>query len=405
MVSNQTLTRAVRAALVLVLAGAAGCSTFGGAKPAPVEAAAPPPPPPVADAGPRTSVEAALARGDDAAASSSVDRGGATTGPVLNPSAPKSYTVQRGDTLWGIASMYLRDPWLWPEIWQINPNVRNPHLIYPGDVLALAFGADGRPILRLERGSAARVEPLVRSTPIDGPIATIPYSAIAAFLGRPSVITKDDLKRAPRVVALRDAHVVGGNGYEVYVRGLGDAPAARYNIVRQGQQLRDPDNGQLLGYMGVYTGTARIERVDRISKAVLVDSARETQAGDLLFADDVQTTADFIPHAPARRVDGQIISVVDGVLLIGQYQVVAINRGKAHGIEPGHVLAIDDAGDKVRVPCQRSWSEWCFGGNKVRLPDERVGTLLVFKSYDEMSYGLIVGAVAPVSIADRVHNP
>ncbi len=128
--------------------------------------------------------------------------------------------------------------------------------------------------------------------------------------------------------------------------------------------------------MGVYTGAARIERVDRISKAVLVDSARETQAGDLLFSDDVQATADFIPHAPAKRVDGRIISVVDGVLLIGQYQVVAINRGKSHGIEPGHVLAIDDAGDKVRVPCQRSWSEWCVGGNKVRLPDERVGTLL-----------------------------
>ena len=408
MVSNQNLSSAVRAAIVmLALGGVAGCAMFGGSKPAPVQEAAPPPPPPVVDTGPKSSVDAALARGDAAttSSSSSADADSGASGPVLNPSAPKSYTVQRGDTLWGIATMYLRDPWLWPEIWQINPNVRNPHLIYPGDVLALAYGADGRPILRLERGSAARVEPLVRSNPIDGPIATIPYSAIAAFLGRPSVITKDDLKKAPRVVALRDAHVVGGNGYEVYVRGLGESPAGRYNIVRQGQQLRDPDNGKLLGYMGVYTGAARIERVDRISKAVLVDSARETQAGDLLFSDDVQTTADFVPHAPAKRIDGRIISVVDGVMLIGQYQVVAINRGKAQGLEAGHVLAIDDAGDKVRVPCERSWSQWCFGGSKLRLPDERVGTLLVFKTYDQMSYGLIVSAVAPVSISDRVHNP
>jgi len=406
MVSNQTLSRCVRAAVVaLLLGGTAGCAMFGGTKPAPEPEAPPPPPPPVVEAAPQTSIEAALARGDAGATTSSVEPGAATGGPVLNPSAPKSYTVQRGDTLWGIASMFLRDPWLWPEIWQINPNVRNPHLIYPGDVLALAYGADGRPILRLERGSAARVEPLVRSTPIEGPIATIPYSAIAAFLGRPSVITKDDLKKAPRVVALRDAHMVGGNGYEVYVRGLGDSPAGRYNIVRQGEPLRDPDSGKLLGYMGVYTAAARVERVDHISKAVLLDSARETQAGDLLFADDVQTTTDFIPHAPQKRVDGRIISVVDGVLLIGQYQVVAINRGTAHGVEPGHVLAIDDAGDKVRVPCERSWSKWCIGSDKVRLPDERVGTLLVFKTYENMSYGLIVGAIAPVSISDRVHNP
>ena len=312
MVSNQTLSRTARAAVVvLVLGGAAGCSMFGGKKPAPPVTVVPPPPAPVVDTGPRTSVEAALARSpsDAAPAAESADARAPSAGPVLNPSAPKSYTVKRGDTLWGIASMYLRDPWLWPEIWQINPDVRNPHLIYPGDVLALAYGADGRPIVRVERGSAARVEPLVRSSPIDGPIATIPYATIAAFLGRPSVITREDARRAPQVVALRDNHMVGGNGHEVYVRGLGDAPAARYNIVRQGDELRDPDNGKVLGYMGVYTGAARIERVDRISKAVLVDSARETQQGDLLFADDVPATTDFTPHAPAKQVDGRIMSV------------------------------------------------------------------------------------------------
>ena len=315
------------------------------------------------------------------------------------------YVVQRGDTLWGISSMFLKDPWLWPEIWYVNPDVRNPHLIYPGDVLALAQGADGRPQVRLERGGSARVTPLVRSSPLEGPIATIPYSAIAAFLGRPSVLSAQDARNAPQVVALRNNHIVGGNGHEVYVRGLPADPAGRYNIIRQGDALKDPDTGRTLGYMGVYTGAARIERVDRISKGVLTDTARETQMGDLLFADDVQATSDLLPHAPAKHIDGRILAVVDGVLLIGQNQVVAINRGARHGLEPGHVLAIDDAGDSVRTPCQRSWSQWCIGSNKERLPDERAGTLLVFKTYDSMSFGLIVGATTTISIADRVHNP
>jgi hypothetical protein len=414
MVSNQTLSRekrgfAVRGAalaLTLTLCSVSGCALFQGAKPAAAPEMAPPPPAAVAESGPRSSVDAALARGDSGSAgasSASMDTRGA--GPALNPNAPKSYTVKRGDTLWGIASLYLRDPWLWPEIWQINPDIRNPHLIYPGDVLALAYGADGRPILRVERGSAARVEPLVRSTAIDGPIASIPFEAIAAFLGRPSVMSKEEARNAPQVVALRDDHMVGGNGHEVYIRGLREGAAGRYNIVRQGEELKDPDNGKVLGYMGQYTGAARIERLDKISKAVVLDSTRETQAGDLLFADDAQATADFVPHAPTRNVDGRIMAVVDGVLLIGQYQVVAINRGTSHGLEPGHVLAVDDAGDRVRTPCRRTWTEWCANGNKVRLPDERAGTMLVFRTYERMSYGLIVGSTVPIRIADRVRNP
>jgi LysM repeat protein len=392
---------------MLALCGAGGCSLFQGGKPVSAQEPSPARSAAVADSGPQTSVDAAIARGGAGTTSRETSAGDARAagGPALNPTAPRSYTVQRGDTLWGIASMYLRDPWLWPEIWQINPDVRNPHLIYPGDVLALAYGADGRPVLRVERGSAARVEPLVRSTPMEGPIATIPYTAIAAFLGRPSVLSREDVRKAPQVLALRDSHMVGGNGHEIYVRGLGANAAGRYNIVRQGEELRDPDTGKVLGFMGLYTGAARIENVDKISKAVVMDSKRETQAGDLLFADDVQATSDFVPHAPARDIDGSIIAVVDGVVLIGQYQVVAINRGTSHGLEPGHVLAVDDAGDMVRTPCRRSWTDWCVGGNKVRLPDERAGTLLVFKTYERMSYGLIVSAVAPVRIADRVRNP
>jgi LysM repeat protein len=407
MVSNQMGGRRPVAALPLMLAAAgfavlAGCASSGD-KAAPV-AARPASSAAVRTAAeePQTSIDAALAAGDSG---SSEATSVATSGPVLKPGAPKSYTVQRGDTLWDISSMFLRDPWLWPEIWYVNPNVENPHLIYPGDVLALAYGADGSPQIRLESGGAARVHPLVRSSPLDGPIASIPYAAIASFLGRPSVVSKEDLRKAPQVVALRDRHMVAGAGHEIYVKGQTEGDGSRYSVVRVGAPLRDPDDGDVLGYMGTYTSTVRVERVGSPTKALITESARETAEGDLLFADEAERAAELIPHAPPSNVDGQIISVVDGVLLIGQYQVVAINRGTRHGLEPGHVLAIDEAGQVVRTPCGKGDSFLCFGSKNLKLPDERAGTMLVFKTFERMSYALIVNTTTPVRVADRVRNP
>src|SRR5581483_777799 len=162
------------------------------------------------------------------------------SGSIVNPSAPKSYTVKRGDTLWGIASMFLRDPWLWPEVWIINPQVANPHLIYPGDTLALAYGRDGRPQIRLEQAGAARLEPRLRSSPMDSAIPTIPYSAIAAFLSRPTVLSAEQVRNAAHVVAFRDEHVVAGTGHDVYISGLNAQPNGRYSIVHIAEELRDP---------------------------------------------------------------------------------------------------------------------------------------------------------------------
>ncbi len=395
---------AVRVALGLAVLGlGSGCQMLGGraSEPAPeappvVRAA------PVVESGPESAIEAALA---NAASGSADTQAAATTNVVVNASAPKSYTVRRGDTLWGISAMFLRDPWLWPEIWQVNPGVHNPHLIYPGDQLTLAYGANGEPQLRLVRGDALRVSPLVRSTPIDGPIATIPYEAIAAFLGRPSIVSKDDLKNAPHVVAMRDQHLVAGASQDVYVKGLQDAGAGRFNVVRVGEPLKDPETGKVLGYMGVYAASAQVDRPEKISKARLVSSARETVAGDLLFAEERQTIGNITPHAPPSNVDGQIMAVVDGVQLIGQYQVVAVNRGVRHGLEVGHVLAIDQRGEVVPdASCRKSTFSWCVN-KKVQLPDERAGTLLVFKTYDQMSYGLVVNVTAPVRIADHVRKP
>lgn len=331
----------------------------------------------------------------------------AASGPALLPTAPKSYTVQVGDTLWDIASMYLRDPWLWPEIWYVNPQVDNPHLIYPGDVLTLAQGADGRPQVRIERGAQARLQPRLRSSPIEGPIAAIPYQAIAAFLARPTVLDKGQLRKAPHVLALRGEHMIGGTGQDIYVRNLLADEKARFNVYRVGEQLRDPENGDVLGYQAVYTATATVTDAGAPAKAVLSDSARETLEGDRLIAGDTEVPHNLLPRAPTRSVDGQIMAVVDGVELIGQYQVVVINRGKRHGVEPGHVLAVDQAGPVVRDrhSSRLGMQVGSAFAPRVRLPDERAGTLLVFKTFDRMSYGLIVGAENAIRVADRVRNP
>jgi LysM repeat protein len=409
MVSNQALTRSAGArggllSGLAVLGLVAGCQTTPEAS-APASAPRSSAPAAVTPPARLNAIEAALAR-EAAQGATPAPVAQPTRPPELKPDAPLTYTVQRGDTLWGIANRFLRDPWLWPEIWHVNNSVQNPHLIYPGDVLNLAWGADGTPRIELVTGSDLRVQPLVRSSPLDGPaIPTIPYEAIAAFLGKPGIISHDELKSAPRVAALRDQHLVGGEGSELYVKNAQDHGPGRYAVLRVGDELKNPENGKVLGYMGVYSGTVEITRVDELSKGVVVSSARETVAGDMLLAEDTSVLAsDIIPHAPSADIRGQIMAVVDGVSLIGQYQVVALNRGASHGLNVGHVLAIDRDGGVVRDgSCRRSGLSQCRGN--IHLPSERAGSVLVFKIYDQMSYGLILDTTMPVGVADVVRTP
>lgn len=356
-------------------------------------------------------IEGARARGPAGAAPAEAAVPPPVTADAINPTAPKSYTVKRGDTLWDISSMFLKDPWLWPEIWYVNPQVENPHLIYPGDVLTLAYGADGRPQIRLTRGGMSgdgvRLEPRLRSSPGDSPIATIPYGAIAAFLSRPSVLAAEQVKGAPHVVAFRNEHMIGGTGTEAYVSGLAAPVSSRFSVVHVGEALRDPDDGAVVGFMGVYAATAMVTKPGDPAKTLLSDSARETLRGDKLFAAEMDAPLNFVPRAPRNQVRGQIISVVDGVERIGAWQVVVINRGKRHGVDAGIVLAVDQAGETVRdrYSGDSALTRTAFGGRQVKLPDERAGTLLVFRSYDRISYALMVGAAAPMRVGDMVRNP
>jgi LysM repeat protein len=326
---------------------------------------------------------------------------------MVSPSAPQSYTVKRGDTLWDIANVFLRDPWYWPEIWYVNPQVENPHLIYPGDVLALAYGADGSAQVRLLRGGDTRLSPRVRSQPLEGAITAIPYEIVAAFMSKPTVLEEDQIKSAPHIVSSRDQHLVTAAGNTVYATGEMDGDvASRYNIMHVGEQLRDPDDNDVIGYEGIYTASARVTRTGDPTTLEITESARETLDGDLLFPGDVDVPLDFIPHPPAQAVDGQIISIVDGISVVGQFQVVVINRGASHGLEPGHVLQIEQAGpvvrDKTKDGAKRVSGTFA---PKVRLPDELAGTFMVFKTFDRISYGLIMESQAPMRLGDRVLSP
>ena len=329
-------------------------------------------------------------------------------GPALKAGAPKDYVVKRGDTLWGIANMFLRDPWLWPEIWYVNPGIHNPHRIYPGDTVHLALGGDGRMALQVVRGNSSltRLSPLLRSTEEEGPIATIPYSIIGAFLARPSVMSRDEIKAAPYVVALRDNDQVAGAGYDVYVKKLTGDLGTRYSVMHIDQPLEDPQSHRHLGYMAIYTGTAQVARTGEVARARLVDSARETLQGDVLVAESSNTTSDFHPHAPAQPVDGRVIAVIDNVQLAGQYEIVALNRGSNDGLDRGTVLAVDGRPVKVADHCAAiEERNTCFLAHSATLPAEKEATLLVFKTYEQMSYALILQSDYPIQMLDRVRNP
>jgi hypothetical protein len=327
--------------------------------------------------------------------------------PVLNPRHPETYVVQRGDTLWDIASMFLRDPWLWPEIWQVNPQIENPHLIFPGDTLSLAYTGDGRPVVQVERGPSAptasggfeKLSPRIRSTPLEEAIQTIPYETLRAFLSRPRVLAKADLDRLPYIVAQREG-LIGSSGRDVYARGVDSAVGTVYNVVDLGAKLVDPDTKDVLGYQGIYVGQGRVDRTGDPSTVRLLETEREAVAGNYLVEEEDATPTNFLPHAPQREIDGRIMSVLSGVSLIGQYNVVVVNRGTRDGLDPGTVLRVYQAGRTVRDEHAKG-----LFGKKVELPDEPAGTMMVFRTSDRFSYALVMVATTPIAVLDKVRNP
>ena len=417
---RQLLIRHHRAgALLLAVAMVAGCQS---ARPL---AAAPDPSgssvaatPAAAEASEPTPAVQSTPSADPATTSDTAAPPAANDGVALAPNAPQTYVVKRGDTLWGIAKLFLRDPWHWPEIWQANPHIHNPHWIYPGDTLRLVY-VDGHPQLVLqrgdgqplpvERGGVVRLMPRVRSEPLAGAITTIPYETISAFMSKPSVLSPEQIKNAAYILASLDDHAAIAAGDTIYARGF-KAPAhigADYSVIRVGDPLRAYGSSKIIGYNGIFTGTARVTRVGDPVTLRMTESSRESEPGDKVMPSHVDIPLDFVPSAPAGKVSGRIIAVSDGVTMIGQYQVVVIDRGASDGLAPGNVLAVYKAGELVRDNLQNGFLQ---GGaksfeRKVRLPDERSGTFMVFKTFDHISYGLIMEARDIIRVTDRVENP
>ena len=313
----------------------------------------------------------------------------------LADDAPDEYVVQVGDTLWDIAATFLKDPWYWPEIWYINPQVENPHLIYPGDVLALVY-IDGAPRVTNVRASSLRLSPQARVTPLTEAITSIPYEAVAAFLSTGVVLEKGEADRLPYMVATKGDHLMAAAGNTVYVRGDVSPPGSRYNVVHVGDQLVDPETNDVLGYHGQQIAEGTVRRGGDPASFALISSKQEAKQGDRLVPIEVDVPLNFFPQAPSSPVEGQIMAVVGGVTQIGQYQVIVVNRGTNHGLSTGDVLTVFQKGDTVR--------DRVVGGS-VRLPDEEAGTVMIFKVYDRISYGLVMEAVTAIHVEDFVRNP
>jgi hypothetical protein len=320
----------------------------------------------------------------------------ALAAPALNPDHPDHYVVQSGDTLWDISSSFLLEPWRWPEIWQVNPQIANPHLIYPGDELSLVY-LDGRPLLQLRRGKG-RLSPQVRRSPLDGAIPAIPIDAIKQFLSRQYVADAGELDSAPYLVGFVDEHIVGGSGDSIYVRGIpADDSHTSYQIVRPGKPYKDPDTNEILGYKAVYIGRAEVERGGDPAKLAVKQSQLETAIGDRLLpdTDEIPLTA-FHPKAPDQLVEGKIIDVLGGVTEIGQYQTVVLNRGTDDGLEQGDVLQVLQGGYRERDR---------VSGGSYRRPLEEAGILMVYWTYPRISFGLVMYANKALHVLDTVRSP
>ncbi len=402
------LNTGLKLTIIALAAAMAGCSTMSNLNPFGSDEDEAPPPSTRSSAVPgRTS---SMNAGSNVQTSQDGQRMVLVSESVpLAAGAPKEYTVQVGDTLWDIASTFLRDPWYWPEVWYVNPQVENPHLIYPGDVLALVT-IDGQQRITNIRASTYRVSPTARVTPLSESITSIPYEQISAFLSKGLVLEKSQADQLPYILATRGDHMMASAGNDIYIRGgRPSANGTRFSIVHVGDELRDPDDNDLIGYHGIYVGEGSQSRGGDPATVALTDTNREALEGDRLIPETVDIPLNFFPKAPDITIDGRIISVVDGVSLIGQYQVVVLNRGARNGLAPGDVLSVFQAGATVRDRFANGSflgsSGGFMGGESVTLPDEQAGTIMIFKVYDRIGYGLIMEATSDIHVLDAVRNP
>jgi len=360
---------------------------------------------------------------------------------ALKENHPDRHVVVKGDTLWGISSKFLKDPWQWPKVWQLNrAQIKNPHLIYPGDVVFLDYSS-GQPQLKLLRETitlqpGAVIEPLEKTA-----ITTIPLNVIAPFLSQPLIIEKDQLANSPRIIAGQDDRVVLSPGTRVYINKIEKGDGINWFVYRPNGNLVDPDTKEVLGVEATYLGDAKITKYGEPASADITKAKEEIFTKDRLVPSNDEVITSFVPHAPETNIAGRIINIYGGVADAGPESIVSISRGSADGLEVGHVLAINRYGRIIKDPEAKTTNttnskpklnELNFDiqhdadGKKiinfkkepktanaglalepgmVKLPDERVGLLMVFRVFERVSYALVMQASLPINKLDSVNTP
>lgn len=371
----------------------------------------------------------------------------------LQADAPDQYTVVKGDTLWTIAGRFLKDPWKWPQIWNMNRDqIRDPHWIYPGDVIrldktgeypSLGLGGPGTGLAggvgpEAAASNVVRLDPRVRIEPLQSAIPTIPASAIGPFLTQPLVIESGALEGAPTILALEEKRVIVSEGDTAYADRIGTGDGVNWQVFRPGTTYRDPDTGEILGFEARYLGDARVRRYGNPSTATALDitkSREEINRGDRLAPAREMTFASYMPRSPGKPLRGVIMSVDGGVSEVGQYQVITLNRGSRDGIEAGHVLASYRRGAVIGSATESTglFESGMWRGLDVRpnpvvpdapyarpvdakaapdsrvgplsLPDERNGLVIVFRVFEKMSYAMVMRSSKPIYVGDIVQTP
>ena len=328
--------------------------------------------------------------------------------PTLQENAPDRYIVEKGDTLWGIAGKFLKEPWRWPDLWNMNRDtIRNPNRIFPGDVLVLDRS---RTQLSLQKPDTVKLSPQVRSEPLPPAeaIPPIPARAIEPFLTQPLVIEANGLASAARIVGTQESRVNLGTGGVAYVAGIGQpAPnqaSQLWNVYRPGKNLVDPDTKAFLGVEAIFLGTAKVVRAGELATVEIVNSRQEISIGDYLVRANPPVVGNYLPHAPKSYLQGKIIGMYNGLPTSegGASSIVAINLGRRDGLESGHVMSILRAGAYAVDPASTKSRDTAPA---FKLPDERYGTLMVFRTFEAVSYALVMNSSRPVSPADLVQTP
>ena len=322
----------------------------------------------------------------------------------LQDNAPDRYIVEKGDTLWGIAGKFLKEPWRWPEIWRLNQDqIRNPHRIYPGDVIVLDRSKS--PAELAISDETIKLAPHVRVEPLpEQAIPSIPPKFIEPFLSQPLVIEEGGLQQAPRIVASQEGTVYLGAGNVAYVSGIGESKEANWQIFRQGRPLLDPDTNRTLGFEAIFLGSARVLSVGEPATMRIVSSTQEISQGDRLVPAGPAVMNQYAPHPPKSFVSGRIIAVFGGLLNSegGKNSIVSINKGSRDGLEMGHVLAIIRTGATIPDPQSTKSRDYA---PQIRLPDERYGLAFVFRVFSGVSYALIMDSSRSVAPGDFVRTP